>query len=132
MIHFLHIRHYSSKYNSKQSITAMIHFWMYCKYSPHCTEHFKTYCKYFSLLIFENCNAAIRSTHNISPIPSVALCFQLPYWRVFGGVSALRTDHFKMINGFSNKFFGWGGEELCVCVCVYTCNMLHIKDTTYR
>ena len=36
---------------------------------------------------------------------------RLPYWRVFGGVSALRTDHFKMINGFSNKFFGWGGED---------------------
>ena len=37
--------------------------------------------------------------------------YRLPYGGLIGGVCALRTDHFKKINGYSNMFFGWGGED---------------------
>jgi len=36
---------------------------------------------------------------------------RLPYYGIFGGVSAFKKEHFNLINGFSNKFFGWGGED---------------------
>ncbi|XP_045196282.2 uncharacterized protein LOC123551417 [Mercenaria mercenaria] len=39
------------------------------------------------------------------------LQYKLPYSQIFGGVSAMTTEHFKKINGFSNIFFGWGGED---------------------
>ena len=37
--------------------------------------------------------------------------FRLPYKELYGGVSALKKEHFERVNGFSNKFFGWGGED---------------------
>ena len=37
--------------------------------------------------------------------------YRLPYASLFGGVVALRTDHFRKVNGFSNQFWGWGGED---------------------
>ena len=36
---------------------------------------------------------------------------RLPYESLFGGVSAMRVDHFNKVNGFSNLFWGWGGED---------------------
>ncbi|KAK8765250.1 hypothetical protein V5799_032145 [Amblyomma americanum] len=33
------------------------------------------------------------------------------YPTIFGGVSALREDHMQKVNGFSNVFWGWGGED---------------------
>ena len=29
----------------------------------------------------------------------------------FGAVTAISKDHFKLVNGFSNQFWGWGGED---------------------
>jgi len=37
--------------------------------------------------------------------------YKLPYHTIFGGVSAFSKAHFELINGFSNLFFGWGGED---------------------
>lgn len=37
--------------------------------------------------------------------------FKLPYSTIFGGVSAMTEKQFRMVNGFSNSFWGWGGED---------------------
>lgn len=37
--------------------------------------------------------------------------FVLPYPDLFGGAVAVRADQFRALNGFSNEFFGWGGED---------------------
>ena len=36
---------------------------------------------------------------------------RLPYDDIFGGVSAMTVEHFRQVNGFSNMFWGWGGED---------------------
>lgn len=36
--------------------------------------------------------------------------WQLPYSSIFGGVSSMTTKQFKSVNGFSNSYFGWGGD----------------------
>jgi len=37
--------------------------------------------------------------------------FLLPYQELFGGVIAVANKDFKDVNGFSNEYFGWGGED---------------------
>ena len=37
--------------------------------------------------------------------------YKLPYKTYFGGVSAISVEHFKLVNGFSNQFWGWGAED---------------------
>ena len=37
--------------------------------------------------------------------------YQLPYDGIFGGVSAMKVEHFRQVNGFSNKYWGWGAED---------------------
>jgi len=39
------------------------------------------------------------------------ILFRLPYRTIFGGVSALTIEQFTSVNGFSNQYFGWGGED---------------------
>lgn len=39
------------------------------------------------------------------------LGYRLPYEEIFGGVSMIRTSDFIRINGYSNSYFGWGGED---------------------
>jgi len=38
------------------------------------------------------------------------LC-RVPYEGIFGGVTAFKRQHFELVNGFSNQFYGWGGED---------------------
>lgn len=33
------------------------------------------------------------------------------YGTKYGGVTAIRTEHYKLVNGHSNRFWGWGGED---------------------
>ncbi|GAB6027923.1 hypothetical protein CHUAL_002137 [Chamberlinius hualienensis] len=35
----------------------------------------------------------------------------LPYSGLVGGVFSIRTDHFLLLNGYSNLYWGWGGED---------------------
>ncbi|KAF7267943.1 hypothetical protein GWI33_018887 [Rhynchophorus ferrugineus] len=37
--------------------------------------------------------------------------YNLPYLTLFGGAISILTSHFKKVNGMSNLFFGWGGED---------------------
>lgn len=37
--------------------------------------------------------------------------YLLPYKDLFGGVSAMSVQHFNLVNGFSNQYWGWGGED---------------------
>ena len=37
--------------------------------------------------------------------------YKIPYAAIFGGASAIPRTHFELINGFSNVYFGWGGED---------------------
>ena len=30
---------------------------------------------------------------------------------MFGGVTAFTKPHYELVNGFSNMFYGWGGED---------------------
>ncbi|CAI4230194.1 unnamed protein product [Auanema sp. JU1783] len=37
--------------------------------------------------------------------------YKLPYGSIFGGISALTVGQLIQINGFSNDYWGWGGED---------------------
>lgn len=37
--------------------------------------------------------------------------YNLPYYTIFGGAIAMTRTQFSKINGFSNVFYGWGGED---------------------
>ena len=41
-----------------------------------------------------------------------AMNYSLPYKRLFGGVSAMTSTHFKQINGYPNRYWGWGGNKV--------------------
>lgn len=37
--------------------------------------------------------------------------YNLPYYGLFGGAIAILTEQFVKVNGFSNMYQGWGGED---------------------
>jgi len=37
--------------------------------------------------------------------------YNLPYKELFGGAVAILQKQFELVNGFSNIFYGWGGED---------------------
>ncbi|XP_066249908.1 beta-1,4-N-acetylgalactosaminyltransferase bre-4 [Euwallacea similis] len=74
----------------------------------------------FDCFIFHDVDLLPEDDRNLYSCPlqprhmSVAvdmLKYKLPYPAIFGGVSAITTEHFKLLNGFSNSFWGWGGED---------------------
>lgn len=50
-----------------------------------------------------------RPRHMSSSLDSFR--FNLPYYGLFGGAVAISSETFVHINGFSNLFQGWGGED---------------------
>ena len=36
---------------------------------------------------------------------------RLPYPNLVGGAVLFTPDEFKLVNGFSNHYYGWGGED---------------------
>lgn len=40
--------------------------------------------------------------------------WQLPFPEYFGGVTGINREHFHLINGYPNDFWGWGGEDNAV------------------
>ncbi|XP_060078599.1 beta-1,4-N-acetylgalactosaminyltransferase bre-4-like [Ylistrum balloti] len=74
----------------------------------------------YQCFIFHDVDLIPENDHNIYSCPSgprhmsVAvdkLKYKLPYQTIFGGVAAMKKKDFVNVNGFSNKFFGWGGED---------------------
>ena len=37
--------------------------------------------------------------------------FALPYPRFFGGAALVSSGLFRAVNGYSNEYWGWGGED---------------------
>jgi hypothetical protein len=50
-------------------------------------------------------------THFAVSVSSLNYEYGGAYLQNFGGITAFNRHQFKQINGFSNKFFGWGGED---------------------
>uniref|UniRef100_A0A1E1XG56 Beta-1,4-N-acetylgalactosaminyltransferase n=1 Tax=Amblyomma aureolatum TaxID=187763 RepID=A0A1E1XG56_9ACAR len=54
--------------------------------------------------------------------------YRLPYALIFGGVSALKKEHMQLVNGFSNEYWGWGGEDDDMS---YRLQHYHLKISRY-
>ncbi|XP_066924327.1 beta-1,4-galactosyltransferase 2-like [Clytia hemisphaerica] len=76
--------------------------------------------KGFDCFIFTDVDLLPEDDHNYYGCPtsprhmSVAVDkfnYRLPYATIFGGVGAFTKEDFQRINGFSNMFWGWGGED---------------------
>ena len=74
----------------------------------------------WTCLIFHDVDHLPEDTRNLYSCPdqprvmAVAVDkwnYTMLYAHYFGGVVALRKEHFEKINGVSNKFWGWGGED---------------------
>ncbi|GLG94437.1 Beta-1,4-galactosyltransferase [Gryllus bimaculatus] len=74
----------------------------------------------FQCFIFHDVDLLPEDDRNLYTCPeqprhmSVAIDvfrYRLPYPDIFGGVSAMTKAQFQKVNGFSNMFWGWGGED---------------------
>ncbi|KAI1304258.1 Beta-1,4-N-acetylgalactosaminyltransferase bre-4 [Halotydeus destructor] len=54
-----------------------------------------------------SCSGVVR---HMSPAVST-MRYKPMYPQLVGGVLAIRSAHFELVNGFSNNYFGWGGED---------------------
>ncbi|XP_069140335.1 beta-1,4-galactosyltransferase 4-like [Argopecten irradians] len=74
----------------------------------------------YQCFIFHDVDLIPENDRNMYTCPKVPrhmsvavdrLKYKLPYSTIFGGVVAMSKEDFYKVNGFSNKFFGWGGED---------------------
>ncbi|KAI1892168.1 hypothetical protein AGOR_G00130490 [Albula goreensis] len=55
--------------------------------------------------------------------------YKLPYSQYFGGVSALTPDQYLRMNGFPNRYWGWGGEDDDIAARVHLSGMKIIRPS---
>ena len=55
--------------------------------------------------------AMCMSVCQSNEIISTCTYVRVPYTTIFGGVIAFKPNEWRAINGFSNQYFGWGGED---------------------
>ena len=76
--------------------------------------------KKFGCIVMHDVDLIPENDQNLYYCPSVprhlsvkvdVLKYKLPYSTIFGGVAAMMSKHYKLVNGYSNKFWGWGGED---------------------
>ncbi|XP_061171294.1 beta-1,4-N-acetylgalactosaminyltransferase bre-4-like [Saccostrea echinata] len=74
----------------------------------------------YQCYVFHDVDLIPENDHNMYSCPeqprhmSVAIDkmnYRLPYTQIFGGVSAMTREQMLAVNGYSNRFFGWGGED---------------------
>lgn len=76
----------------------------------------------YSTLVNKQCFFSLCGCHSLQAgyyfqrfigfnFSSWSLTFRLRYKGYFGGVTALTKDQFFQVNGFSNAYWGWGGED---------------------
>eukprot|EP00057_Strongylocentrotus_purpuratus_P017896 XP_011672370.1 PREDICTED: beta-1,4-galactosyltransferase 6-like [Strongylocentrotus purpuratus] len=53
--------------------------------------------------------------------------WKIPYTKLFGGVTGITKDQFYTINGLSNVYWGWGGEDDDFFNRVYTKNLTRTR-----
>ncbi|KAK4470831.1 hypothetical protein MN116_006348 [Schistosoma mekongi] len=60
--------------------------------------------------------------------------YMLPYRSLIGGVLKISIEHFIMINGYPNSYWGWGGEDddLAMRLKVSNINYVHINSSIGR
>ncbi|KAI6182363.1 Beta-1,4-N-acetylgalactosaminyltransferase bre-4 [Aphelenchoides bicaudatus] len=60
--------------------------------------------------------------------------YKLPYGGIFGGVSAMTRQQYVKMNGFSNDYWGWGGEDISTRVSLagYKISRYPIKIARYK
>ena len=52
-----------------------------------------------------------------------------PYENIFGGITAFTKDAFQFINGYSNEYWGWGGEDDDMFRRVHASNLTIKRDS---
>lgn len=57
--------------------------------------------------------------------------WKMPFPEYFGGVVAFSREHFEVINGYSNRFEGWGGEDNELYYRVLACG-LQVEHRPHR
>ncbi len=51
-----------------------------------------------------------RQPRHVAPYTDT-LNYELWYHNLVGGVLSMKTEHYVKLNGFSNEYWGWGGED---------------------
>lgn len=76
--------------------------------------------KKWDCFVFHDVDLLPEDERNIYSCPEIprhmssavsTMNYKIPYDAIFGGVVGFTKDHFNKINGFSNLYFGWGGED---------------------
>lgn len=77
------------------------------------------FCKQFQSFVFHDVDMLpITVNYNADKSNPVHLAgrvqqfrYKMPYPEYFGGVTVFTNDQFLICNGFSNEYWGWGGED---------------------